>query len=246
MNISDFVRANAARGFLTSSAKTQTPGNLSAVSKGLEKADTRIQAQVDTTTAGLSAFGKLKSSISDAQIRARTLASLPATAKGTEVKAAASNFVNAFNSAISTANSTAGVAYDPLSNHSATKAGKNLMGAVGPDAATIASLKAVGLSLGLDGKLVLDSTKFDAAQQANPSGLRDTLSKIGQQADKAASAELTTNGGVGLSLTSLNQRFSVLKSQQSAIASLQQSASTGQSNTGSGFFGYGLSGYQSR
>ena len=71
MNINDFVKANAVALYLGTNASQQT-GNAGktglAAQPGFQKAEKRIQAQVDVATAQLSSFGKLKSALSDVPV----------------------------------------------------------------------------------------------------------------------------------------------------------------------------------
>ena len=79
MNINDFVRANTAKTYLGLQSSTLAAGSVSSAGQaGLQKAEKRIQSQVDITTEQLSSFGKLKSSVSGTQLAAQTLANMPA------------------------------------------------------------------------------------------------------------------------------------------------------------------------
>ena len=248
MNINDFINTNAASKYLGSKTSTQSASSLkSTAPAGLEKAEKRIQTQVDTTSTQLSSFGKLKSSVSGAQIAARTLGSLTSTTSSAAEKTAATNFVSAFNSAIQTAKATAAVPGETsAASNSAARVSKDLLRTVGADAATMDALKKVGFSVNTDGNLVLDAKKFDAAQKANPTGVRATLTKLGQQVDKTATKELAADGNVGTSLTSLNQRATLLKNQQSALTALGQTRTTASQNSSiTGAFNFGLSAYKS-
>ncbi len=246
MNINDIVNLNAASKYLGTNTSAQSTNSVNgAVSTGLEKAEKRIQAQVDTTSTQLSSFGKLKSSVSGAQIAGRALGGLTSTGTSAAEKTAATQFVSAFNSAVNTAKTTAAVAGETTAaSNSATRVGKDLLRAVGSDAATIGALKKIGFSLNADGNLVLDAKKLDAAQKADPAAVRATLTQLGQQVDKTATKELAADGNVGTSLSSLNQRSAVLKGQQSALASVAQSTTASQSSSKTGAFNYGLSAYQ--
>lgn len=246
MNINDIVNANTASKYLGTNASAQSASSVNgATSAGLQKAEKRIQAQVDTTSTQLSSFGKLKSAVSDAQIAARALGSLSSTASSTAEKTAATQFVSAFNSAIKTAQSTAAVAGETsAASNSAGRVGKDLLHAVGSDAATISALKKIGFNLNADGNLVLDAKKFEAAQKADPAAVRATLTKLGQQVDKTATKELAADGNVGTSLSSLSQRSAVLKGQQSALASVAQTTTSTQNSSNTGAFNFGLSAYQ--
>jgi len=227
MNINDFVRANTAKTYLGLQSSTQAAGSGGfAGQAGLQKAEKRIQSQVDITTAQLSSFGKLKSSVSATQLAAQTLASMPAASTSAAIKTATDGFVSAFNSAITAANATAAVPGESAASRSAGRAAKDLMRTVSESTETIASLKKIGFSLQSDGRLTLDAKKFDAAQKADPIGVRATLTKIGQKVDKAATQELAMAGNVSNSMAALNQRAAVLKSQQSTIASLKQVSNT--------------------
>lgn len=246
MNINDFVSNQTAANYLGNNASSQSTARVStAAAAGLQKAEKRIQTQVDTTSSQLSSFGKLKSAVSDTQIAARALGSLSSTATPAAEKTAANSFVSAFNSAITASKATAAVPGE--TNAAASSAGrvnKDFLRTIGADTATIDSLKKVGFSMNASGSLVLDAKKFDAAQKADPAAVRATLTKIGQQVDKTAAQELSTSGNVGVSLSSLNQRAALLKSQQSALTSLGQSTTSSQSSTSSNAFNYGLSAYQ--
>ena len=244
MNINDLVQANTAKAYLGLQSSTQAGGVAGTGQAGLQKAEKRIQSQVDVTTAQLSSFGKLKSAVSGTQLAAKTLANLPAASPSAAIKTAADGFVSAFNSAVTTANSTAAVPGESAAARSAGRVAKDLTRTVSESAQTIASLKQMGFNLQSNGTLTLDAKKFEAAQKADPTSVRATLSKIGQQVDQAATQELATAGNVSNSMASLNQRAAVLKSQQSTIASLQQASTSNQGSSYPTYGGFGLSSYQ--
>lgn len=237
MNINDFVSNQTAASYLGNNASSQSAARVStATAAGLQKAEKRIQTQVDTTSSQLSSFGKLKSAVSDAQIAARGLGGLTGTTTSAAEKTAANTFVSAFNSAINASKTTAAVPGETYAaTSSAGRVNRDLTRAINTNTATMDALKKIGFSMNASGSLVLDAKKFDAAQKADPAAVRATLTKIGQQVDKTATQELSTSGNVGASLSSLNQRAAVLKSQQSALTSLGQSATPSQSTTGSAF-----------
>lgn len=246
MNINDFVKAHAATQYLGASASAQATSGLSLVAQaGLKKAEQRIQAQVDKTTAQLSTFGKLQSAVSDTQIAARGLGVLGSSSTAAAQKSAASDFTSAFNAALASAKTNATQPGDAAAAQSASRTSNNLLRAVGADSATVDALKKVGFSLNTGGSLVLDTKQLDAAQKADPAGARATLNTLGQQVFKAASQELAGSGNVGLSLSTLNQRSGILKSQQATLSALGQGASPTQSNTGFGnWTNWGVSTYQ--
>lgn len=246
MNLNDFVKAHSATQYLGASASTQATGGLGLVAQaGLKKADQRIQAQVDKTTAQLSTFGKLQSAVSGTQIASRGLGVLGNTSTAATQKSAASDFTSAFNAALASAKTSAAQPGDTTAAQSASRTGNNLLRALGTEPATVDALKKVGFSLSASGSLVLDSKQLDAAQKADPAGVRATLNALGQQVFKAASQELAGSGNVGLSLSTLNQRSGILKSQQATLSALGQGTSPAQSNTGFGSWtNWGVSAYQ--
>jgi hypothetical protein len=67
---------------------------------------------------------------------------------------------------------------------------------------------------------------------------------MGQQVDKAATQELATSSNLSASVSSLNQRASVLKGQQSTLASLQQTPASTPNNNYAMYDGFGLASYQ--
>ena len=250
MNINDFVTANSASYYLGSNSSSRSTAGVSMTGQsGLEKAEKRIQSQVDVTTAQLSSLGKLKSAVSGTQIAAQALGKLSNTSSSSEVKTAAESFVTAFNSAIGTAKTASAATGEPASALSASRVGRDLVRTVSADTRTRDALKKIGFNLSSDGSLTLDASKFAAAQTADPAAVNSTLAKMGQQVDKTATRELASTGNVGNAVTSLNQRASALQNQQNTLATLQQTASSASGNNSysnalSGFGGLGLSAYK--
>jgi len=245
MNISDFVRANSANRYLATNGTASSSQASKASGQGLQKAEQRVQALADTTSAQLSSFGKLKSAVSDAQTGARALAAFSTTPKPADVKTALTGFVSAFNTALGAAKTTAGVAGDASASQSASRVNKDLQRSTTADTANLTALKKIGVTTGADGKLAVDATKLGAALTVNPTEVRETLAKLGRQVEQAATKELASDGDVGGPLSTLNQRSSVLKSQQATLATLaSQTAASAQPKPSNSLFGYGVSAYQ--
>lgn len=222
MNINDFINANSAGRFLGATSAARTVASTDGLAKGLQKAENRIQTQVESTNVQLSAFGKLQSAVAQTQTSAKAAAGLSSSAKTEDVKAAATNLVEAFNTTIDTAKGAAGAEGEAATGRNALRVGRDLTRAVASDDSTLAALKKIGASVNADGKLVLDKTKFDAAQTANATDVRNSLVALGQQIDKTARKELGSNGSLGSTVSALSQRSSTLKYQQASLASLQQ------------------------
>src|SRR6218665_3964342 len=115
MNISQLTsststNANASGTQASTQTSAQATSSASPLSLAMQKAGARLQSQLDTTSAQLSSFGKLKSSVSDAQLAAKTLGGLTATSSAADVRTAAGRFLTSFNAAVTTAKATASVA----------------------------------------------------------------------------------------------------------------------------------------
>jgi hypothetical protein len=247
MNINDFVASNSARTYLGLQSGTPYSPYTSKVSSasqaGLQKIETRLQSEVDVTSAQLSSFGQLQSSVSSVQMAAKSLGSVTAKSSTADVKTAADKFVSTFNAAISAAKTTANVPGEMASTQRATRVGRDLGGAVSDNTATFDALKNIGFNMQSDGTVTLDAKKFEAAQKADLTSVKSTLANLGQQVDKTATQELATSGNVGHSMTWLNQRAAILQNQKSMVAALQQTAT--QSNTHSMYGSFGLPAYTS-
>ena len=246
MNISQLVNSYLASNTASSNTQTQSTGSVNPVASALLRANQRIQAQLDTTTAQLSSFGKLKSSVSDVQLAARSLSKFSASATSTDVKTAANQFVSTFNTAISTAKTAASAAGGTQAQATgASNVSSDLIRTVRASTATVDALKKLGITLKSDGTMALDATKFDAAQKADPASVKATLSKIGQLVDATATKELATSGNVNGSMDSLNQRSTALKAQQTSMQTIVQKAADQQNSSSTSNSSYGVAAYQS-
>ena len=249
MNINDFVKANAVALYLGTNASQQT-GNAGktglAAQPGFQKAEKRIQAQVDVATAQLSSFGKLKSALSDVQTVGQALAAVSgsSSSKPAAQKTALGQFVAAYNTAIDSAKAAASVTGDGAATQSALRTIKDLLHAVNAKNGSQSVLGQLGLDLGANGKLVLDANAFEAAQKADPIAVAQGLGALGQQVSAASTQELAMDGHLGLYLSSLAQRASILKSQQGMLASLGLYSSSNQGSSTGGAYDFGLAAYR--
>jgi len=239
MNISDFVRSNAATSYLNRSVSTQSSNSVNL--SGLDDAKKRIQSQQDSTTTELSSIGKLKSAISDTQSTAKTLSGFSEKSSFTSVKTGADAFVKSFNSTIGLAKTTANVQTQTSSSQSAARAGKDMGASL--DSKTTESLNKIGITVQGDGTLAIDGKKFAEAQKSDSANVNSTLSDFGKKVDKTAANELASSGSVGKSMSVLNQRSSDLNIQQNTLSAIQQSANA--AFTGSSFLSnLGISTYR--
>lgn len=240
MNINDFVKAQSVALYLGSRTRATSDNAASAglsAQPGFQRAEKRIQAQVDSTTAQLSSFGKLKSALYDAQLAARALDGV-ATAgspSAAALQTAVRNVATAFNSAVEAAKATA-------ATHNASRTGKDLVAALSTNVPMTDALKNLGFSLGLDGKLALDRNTFDSTYKADPTAALASLATLGQQVYAVTTKALGTQGSLGLALSSLTQQSSILKTQQAMLASLGLGSS--QTSNSSGAYDFGLAAYR--
>ena len=230
-----------------SQTASQAATSASPVSQAMQKVEARIQAQLDSTSAQLSSFGKLKSSVSSAQLAAQALGKLSTTSTSADVLTAANKFITSFNAALGIAKSTATQAGSSTAEAgSASRISADLARVATANPAAMDALRHIGFKRAVDGTLTLDATKFAAAQKADPAGVQSALAKIGHLVDATATKELATDGNVSDAMDTLNQRNALLKKQQSTMLSLVQTLSSNtQSNTSNGYTGYGLSAYLS-
>ena len=162
----------------TSNASTQALASTNPAVRGMGQVMARIQSQLDATTAQLSSFGKLKSSVSDVQLAAKALGGLGATAGAADTKAALGRFLQGLNTALTTAKTTAAVpGSSPSEVNSANRASRDLSRAVTANTTTLDALKKLGIKPQPDGSFTLDSAKFDATFQADPAAARADLAR---------------------------------------------------------------------
>lgn len=211
------------------STSTSGAGGVNAAAQALQRAEARVQSQLDATSTQLSAFGKLKSAVSDAQLGARGLSSLSSTSTSTDIGNAVTKFLNTYNGAITTAAAAAALPGTSTESIAAGRAGTDMRRSLSASVATLDAMKKLGFSLQSNGTLTLDPTKFAAALKADPAGTRASLAKIGGQVDATAAKELADNGVVKNSMSSLNLRTTSLQAQQNTLAKTLL-ALTGSSN----------------
>jgi hypothetical protein len=237
MNISTLasLRSTAITTSATSSQTTaQTTEKVYPTPSSLKKVDTRLQSQLDTTSASLSALGKFKASIAETQRTAQGLSGLTSTSTSEEAAKAATSFAASFNAMLAVTK-TAASQSSGVGNIS-----RSMTRAMTADFSKITDLRAMGFTKAADGSLSLDMAKFEAAYKENPARAQAVLTKLGQLVDKTATKELGVDSRTNASLDALTSRSAAIKLQQSALIKLsQQMGSMAQTQTSSA----GLSAY---
>ncbi len=230
MNLSTLttLRSTALSTSATSNQTTaQTTEKVYPTPASLKKVDTRLQSQLDTTSANLSALGKYKASIAETQRTAQGLTTLTSTSTSDEVAKAVASFSASFNAMLAVTK-TAASQSSGVGNLS-----RSMTRAMTADFSKIDDLRAMGFTKAADGSLSLDMAKFEAAYKESPSKAQAVLSKLGQLVDKAATKELGADSRTSATVDALTSRSAAIKLQQSALIKLsQQMGSMSQTSTG--------------
>jgi flagellar capping protein FliD len=194
----------------------------------LKKADTRVQSQLDSTVSSISGLGKFKAAVSEVQMAARTLSGLNATSNSDDAKKALTNFTSSFNAVVAETKSIT------AESSRTGQISRGMNRAVNSDLSKINELRSMGLTTAADGSLKIDVAKFDAAYKADPSKVRESMSKLGRVAEKTAEKELGSEGKIATYTKALINQSTALQQQQSALLKVSQLFS--QQGTGTSFF----------
>jgi flagellar capping protein FliD len=223
-NLFNFQTTNQrANPFAAQTAK-QPVTDVSPLALAVQRADQRIQTEVQDNTAQLSSFGQLKSAVSDLQMAAQALdalASADAPASATELKDALTRLVSTFNAAIATVRTAAALPGDMAASQSAKRTGKALMGAVAGDDAAASTLAALGVTVKA-GAMAFNPGRVDAASEASLAQAQTALGDWGQRIDQAATQELDAHGDISDGFAKLMHHAKTLDAQQSALQSAAQ------------------------
>lgn len=211
------TKFSGSTGQSTQSSTTTATSKVTAASSPLDKANERIQKQVDSTNAQLSKLGMVKSSVAGLQTQSKLLSNLPADMSVADVTTSMAKFFNAYNYAVSSANLASSVADGTPSTASARKAAIDLRRALSADSEVSSAMKKVGLKISSNGTLTQDAKVFADAFSKDPAALRSAMKSIGTKATTASDRELAKSGSLESTVSSLNQRGTLLAMQQKAI-----------------------------
>lgn len=221
MNISNLLNFSAFGGSRQTREAPQAVADMSPLALAVQRADQRVQSEVSSNTALLSSFGQLKSSVSQVQIAAQTLSTLPASGSGADSSKALKNLLSAVNSAVGVAHATALLPGTDVAAQSAERVARDLHGIVSDSAPLAYSLKAMGISL-QNGALQVDSAQFHTSQSNDADAVQGALISLGQVVERMTSTELASTGDVMSALSLLKRQASTLQAQQSALQSAAQ------------------------
>jgi flagellar hook-associated protein 2 len=205
----------------------------------LDLATNRIGQQISATNVQLSAFGQIKSSFVDIQSSGKSLSGLGKSSTAEDTTKAVQDFAAAFNKTSQAVNASvqgdSKAAGALASDARATLANIDLKKIVNNGNNT-AELAKIGVNVNQDGTLAVDTQKLSNAIQTDANAVRDTLNKIGQQSEQAATRQLANNGNIGGAVNALSSRVQQLEStatdQQRLIAATQQNVEMQLSNLG--------------
>lgn len=202
--------------------------NTSNASRAFEQAGKRIGQQQAETEVQLSAYGQIQSGFASLQTAARNLSVPTNVDSADKIQKSAQSFVDAYNNTRGALNSSLqgdAKSLPTLSHDGRALLANNDLRSVVSSGSNAAELKKIGITIGQDGKLVLDKATFQSALDSDTAAVKTTLSNVGLQADQMATRELSGSGNVGRSLNVLNTRAHQLEAQsevqQKMVSSFQ-------------------------
>jgi len=100
-------------------------------------------------------------------------------------------------------------------------------------------MQSLGITQKSDGSLAIDTKKLDQALAANPNAVKETAGRVGSQLQQNATSQLSENGGISRTLSSLSARAQQIEGRQSSLQGLANSLmSSSSSSSSSGIDSY--------
>ena len=84
------------------------------------------------------------------------------------------------------------------------------------------ALAGIGITVARDGQISLDRQRFDAAVDANRSGVEQTLGRLGQRVEAAANGQLSEDGNIGKATASATRRVDRAETRQGQLDEAQR------------------------
>ena len=217
MNITSMSNQMIGLSALQASSSTTATAQSEAVQKAGNKASARLDQELQTTTAQISAYGQVQSSFARVQDSGKALAATQSSTSTADLKKNLQAFVSAYNDSRSASAAT--------STGNASAASRELQRSVSTDSAR-ADLKSLGITQNSDGSLTLNTESLDASLQSNTSAVTSAASRIGSTAEQSATSALAATGSIGSSVSTLNARETSIENrqaqQQQLLAESQQ------------------------
>ncbi|MGE5492027.1 MAG: flagellar filament capping protein FliD [Actinomycetota bacterium] len=188
------------------------------VSAATKKPAERLSQQAESTRVQLSAYGQLKSATAQVESAAKKLQDNGNLGSAADATKAVKGFAEAVNGQLKAASQTAQTGVNVRSTSELRRAVE------GFTAKDRNALSQAGISFGQDGTVKVDSKKLEAAYQANPSLVKETLARVGKAAADVSAKQVSDSGAVGGAINRLNDKLDTIKQQQAGYqASLAQS-----------------------
>ena len=216
------MNINAVRNLYGASAVTPPPAD--PLRQAFEKAGARVQEQLRLNEAQLSSYGKLKSSLAQAETSGRALAATNKSITPAALKEKIQALVKTYNETIVAGKST---------SVASQSAASDLRRALSSDNAR-ADLRNMGITQQADGTLKFENKRFEATQQATPNeALLTSAQRVGALVEKTSTQSLTNGSPINTAVNKLNTRAAALEERQNtqqeqtnaALQSIQQAAS---------------------
>ena len=211
-------------------------------------ASQRISQKLNSTDVQLSAFGQISSGFASVQSASKGLTNPAKNATPADIVSAVQNFANAYNTAtqaVSTATNGTGNGNGVLAKNFHAQFAGNDLKSVLTSGTNTTDFSKIGVTVNKNGTLSVNTQTLQAAIQANPTAVTNTLANIGQQAGQVSTKELANTGNVGGAVNTLSATAKTLQTQSAAqqklasdsqLAIQQQAATIG--NTASSIASY--------
>lgn len=206
-----------------------------AAAKATKRATGRTEEKLESTKVQLSAYGQIKGAVSELQAASKAVSEPRKTATADEARKTIENFVSAYNKANATvARTTRNDRKESgaLANDTRARgAGNDLRRSVS-ESEGLAKLDKAGITQNKDGSLSLDTKALDKALKESPTETVAAVANVARQVEKTATKELASNGNVGSSVQTLDERSRRLEAEQAAQqAAVEASQRTVQQKT---------------
>lgn len=220
----------------------------SAVAKATKRATDRTDEKLESTKVQLSAYGQIKGAVSELQTASKAVTEPKKTATADDARKTIENFVSAYNKAnAAVARTTRNDRKETgaLANDARARiAGNDLRRSVAENDG-LAELKKAGVTQNKDGSLALDTKALDKALKESPAATVAAVAEVATKVEKTATKELASNGNVGASVQTLDQRSRRLEAEQSSQQALiEASRRTAEQKTANVAQAAGIAAYQ--
>lgn len=218
---------------------------LPAVAEALDRAGQRLETQQSSTEVRLSAFGQLRSAVDGLRDSSTALVASENTDTPAKARAAAEQFVSAFNNAQATASRTingrpeadstdtardatdGALSDDSRANVAASQLSRTL------DNASTDALRSIGINRERNGTLSVDQQRFTQALQDDPQAVSAALAQAGRQVEQASSSQLEDGANLDRAVENLGRQSRQFEAQQAALEAFAEASQQAAEQAGS-------------